>query len=161
MTNPENSAPAGAMTEAALPPAKIFSLQSLQDRLALYLKHMAPGVPVDANKGAEHQQALWSTIKYVLSKKESEFVALYAELLKTAAEHRNGAFGPKYLYRFFDIIQLSSTERRNFERMLNLIYATAVPSTRQMTLRQIDFHTTFKGFPDPQIQEKIAGFYSV
>lgn len=152
----------GVLTQAAKPTVEQQNMMALQERLARYIETMAPGKPVDEELGGQMQMSLWSTIKFVLDKSGSEFVSLYSELLRIVHEHRKGVFSPRYVFRFAGSTRLNQNERRNFERMMNLIMATCDPSSRMIALRQINMHTTLSGFAhEPKKQQRIAGFYSI
>lgn len=150
---PAPPAPVAPATEAQI------NMQSLQDRLALYVKEMQPNRPTNPEEGAQHQAALWTIIKFVLNRKGSQFVALYAQLLATVLEHRRGCFNERYVYRFHDNLRMSNADRRNFARVLNLLLTTCDPKTRQLSLRQIDLTASLRDLADNEMQQRVVGFY--
>lgn len=145
---------------AALPPEAQINLEALQRKLDLYLAEMTPGKPLEAERGMEMQLQLWKAIKDALKKEGSEFVAHYSTLLQTVHAHRRtGAFNERYVYRYFQNLRMPAAERRNFERMLNLMLTTADPSTRRLALRQINLPTTLSGFEDEGVRQRVTDYY--
>lgn len=140
-------------------PAEV-SMMGLKERLTQYITEMKPGRPIDSKHGAVMQTTLWNAIRFVLGHDGSTFVALYSELLKTIAEHRRGVFDERYVYRFFSDLRMSSPERRNFERMLNLLLCTCDPRTRHLGLKQVSLRSVLAGL-DSKVQERVAGYYQL
>lgn len=137
------------------------SLMALDERIGDYVSHMQPSKPISSEEGVRQQTALWNAIKYVLGKTEGEFVAVYARLLEHVLEHRKTVFNERYVYRFFEHLRLSPNERRNFERMVNLMLATCDPKSRRLSLRQVNLPTTLAGFADNALQQRVIGFYTI
>lgn len=152
MTTPETTTPAN--------PTQV-SLDALQQRIDAYVTAMNPATPVSTEEGVRAQTALWSIIRHVLSKTDGEFVVLYAKLLENVLTYRRTVFNERYVYRFFEHLRLSPNDRRNFERMLNLLLVTCDPKSRRLALRQVNLNTTVSGFADNNVQQRIIGFYSV
>lgn len=155
------SAPNGVMTQAAMPSVQQAALDSLRQRLNEYIAEMAPGKPVTVERGGQLQASLWAAIRFVLNKSGSDFVMLYAELLRIIAEHRRTVFHPKYVYRFMSTLPLSNPERKNFERVLNLLMMTCELSTRRYAFKQVDLKSSLAGFADHNILARVASFYEV
>lgn len=137
------------------------SLMALDERLKDYIEKMHPSTPVATDEGVRQQTALWNAFRFVLGKTDGEFVAVYARLLEHILAHRKTVFHERYVYRFFEHLRLSPTDRRNFERMLNLVLVTCDPKTRRLSLRQVNLHASLAGFADNALQQRVIGFYSV
>lgn len=148
-------------TLANLPPAAQINFQAHQERLNQYVTRMAPGVPITTQEGVNMQMLLWNTIKQMLNREGSEFVLHYSEFLRYIREHRKGAFAERYLYRFFEHLRLSATERTNFERLLNLMVITCDPAMRQLALRQVDLRSSLAGLTSDSQRQKIAAYYEL
>lgn len=161
--NTEPSAPPIAQlvtpSEPPKPTVEQINMQSLQDRIALYVEEMKPGKPVSVEHGVQQQMALWQIIRFVLARKGSEFVSLYAELLRLILAERRGVFHEKYIFRFHDALRLSQQDRRNYTRLLNLLLATCDPRTRQLALRQVSLQSAVAGIADNEVVQRIDGFY--
>lgn len=138
---------------------KSVSRAIFDDQIQRYMEGMRPGKPVNARDGAKLQKILFNTIQVALNQTGSDFSAFYGELLRLVKEHRNGLFHERYVFRFMDTVQVVPAERRNFERMLNLMLTTCDPATRAHSLKQVDLPASINGLPQAQ-QQKLTEFYS-
>lgn len=138
-----------------------ITLQLIADSLRNYTELMAPNVVANATTGKGQQLNLWKTIEKVLKLEGAEFIKGYGMLLGWVAENRKGALSERYMYRYFPELALGQADRRNFDRMLNLLTATADPATRRMGLQQVDLAATVAGFRDSAIQQRVTEFYSL
>lgn len=161
--------PVPVVLEVILPPAVIVTQVSqldmkmgiIEQNLATYASVMAINSPVTAEDGAMQQTLLYGTIKQVLGLTGSDFTNQFTRLLDFVAAHRNTMFSERYAYRFFEQVRVNQHERKNFERILNLLIATSVPGTRQMGLRQIDLQRTLEGIHNGDVQQRITEYYQV
>ena len=157
-----NTATPGVMQSAAIPGiSEMIKDDNLKTRLNAYLEAMAVGKPTTVEEGVIQQSNLWNIIKWVLGLEGADFVRCYAKLLEVVLENRRGVFSERYAYRFFDSLRMSGNDRKNFERILNLLLTTCDPRTRALSMRQIDLRTTLSGLVDPLMQQRIAGFYQI
>jgi len=134
--------------------------QMIENNLNEYIEKMKPGRAHTGNEGPTTQLKLYRTIQTVLRQQGSEFTRSFNELLKTVHEHRDGVFHERYLFRYFDAIALTGSERRNFERMLNLLLTTCNPATRSKTVKQVDLDATMEGFKNSEMHQRVIGFYT-
>jgi len=134
---------------------------NLRNRLAVYAEKMAVGLPTTVEEGSFQQVQLWNTIKWVLGLEGGDFVRCYSKLLEFVLANRRGIFSERYAYRFFENMKLPSNERKNFERIMNLLLATCDPRTRALSMRQIDMASTLGGMVDPLMQQRIVGYYQL
>lgn len=141
--------------------------QTLEDALTAYVTELAPSRPVEPVVGARYQVQLWRAIQHVLALEGSAFVKQWSALLafvdanKLTSNGRPGVFSAGYAFRYFSEVKIGASDRRNFERMLNLITITAERRTRQLALKQVDMKATLSGFNDEAIRQKLIGFYQV
>lgn len=161
MSVSQDSPTAGTMHQASTPNAKnVVLLESLTSRLEGYVQKMGPGQAViDTAEGVLQQFQLWRTIRSVLDKKDEEFTLLFSALLKFVSTHRKGAFSEKYAFRFFDDLSLTGNERRNFERMMNLLLTTCDPRSRSVTIKQVNLESTLQHIGSEEIRQRVTGFY--
>lgn len=138
-----------------------IKFQLIIDRLQDYADKMAPNKAPGAAEGKAQQLSLWKTILMVLQLEGTEFVKAYGTLLAFVNEHRNGALNERYYYRWFPELAISAADRRNFDRMLNLMVATCDPATRRLGLQQVDLVSSVAGFRDGAIQQRVTEFYSL
>jgi hypothetical protein len=144
---------------ALLPLLQRTNLAALVDRLDDYVSAMGPGMPVDPRQGGSRQAALWNLIKGVLRAKPEEFTLQYSELLAVIHRHRTTVFSERYAFRFFNELKLASTERVNFERVLNVLLATCNPQTRRVAFRQVDIKNSLRSMNDEALIERVLAYY--
>lgn len=157
---PTPAAPKSAFASAPVQATKSAAELVLVDNLDEYVKKMAPGVSHVGNEGAAQQVKLFRTIQTVLRQEGAQFTRMFSELLAVVHRHRDTVFHERYLYRYFDAMALTSQERRNFERVLNLLITTANPATRGKATKQVDIDATMTGFKNPEMHQRVVGFYS-
>ncbi len=150
-----------AQTLALLPVNQRVNLQALVDRLHDYVTAMGPAVPVDPRQGGTHQAALWSAIRGVLRSSPEEFTLQFSELLLVIHRNRTTVFSERYVFRFFSELKLPSTDRLNFERVLNVLLATCNPQSRRMAYRQVDVKNAFRGLNDEALIERVLAYYQM
>ncbi len=131
----------------------------VSDGIDEYLAMMKPGRSHSGNEGVVAQTKFFRLIQLVLRQEGSLFYKLFGELLTAVKENRKGAFSERYLFRYFEQITLPINDRKNFERMLNLLITTCEPSTRAHALKQVDLQGTMEGFKDHEMEQRVEGFY--
>ena len=147
-------------TNAMLPPEAQTLLSAVKDRLAEYVDKMAPARPISKGDGAFQQTQLWrGVIKFLLGLEDQTFQVGWAYFLSVVLEHRNGCFGPAYVNRFREGLQLTIEERRNYERLLHLAYVTADPTARVLSMKQIDMNQILARLPSETLRQKLIAFY--
>lgn len=125
-----------------------------------YMNDMAPGIKMTQADGAKHQESLWNLIKNVVNLEPEEFKKAWAVLLAFFNNYADGVFNDRYVFRFFEVVNLDPASIAGFQNILNLIKLTAEPSTRTASLKQVDLEkTTNKGFTE-KAKQNIMSFYS-
>jgi hypothetical protein len=132
----------------------------IEENLLEYLEKMAPGRSHNGNAGELLQLKFYRTIQTILRLEGSEFTKTFSKLLLLINEHRQGVFHERYVFRYFDGINLTNPERRNFERIVNLIITTCNPKTRKQTMRQVDIDATMQGFKNGAMHQRVMEFYT-
>jgi len=132
----------------------------VEDSLSRYIDQMQPGQMHEKENGAKIQIQLFRTIQTILRSKGPSFNQLYSHLLETVRNNKDGVFNTRYLWRYFDSLPLSDTEKKNFERILNLIVITSDNENRQNTLKEININFTLDGFNDSDITQRITSYYN-
>ncbi|MCO6704931.1 hypothetical protein [Streptomyces sp. CHB9.2] len=138
-----------------------LTLTILANQLAEYAKTMHPSQPMTATIGKTQQTILWRTIDAILKLEGAEFIKGYTMLLAFVNENRDGALNERYIYRYFADLTMPNNDRKNFNRILNLLSATADPATRRLGLEQADLAASLAGFRDGAIQQRVTEFYSL
>ena len=144
-----------------LPVNTRVNLLAMIERLENYISKMAPGVAVDPRSGGQLQMVLWTNIRQILKQPPEIFTPMYTELLQRFHLHRNGCFSKRYVFRFMEHTTLKGNDRRNFERVVNLLQMTAAPKSRNLVARQMDLGRILKDFPDPSVIEKLSFYYAI
>jgi hypothetical protein len=125
-----------------------------------YISDMAPGIKMTQVDGAKHQEYLWNLIKNVVNLDPEEFKKAWTVLLAFFNNYADGVFNDRYVFRFFEVVNLDPASIAGFQNILNLIKLTAEPSTRAASLKQVDLEkTTNKGFTE-KAKQNIMSFYS-
>lgn len=138
-----------------------IQFQLIIDRLQDYATTMAPNAAVSAANGKAQQLNLWRVIQQVLKLEGSDFIKGYTLLLDFVAKHRNAHFSDRYIYRFFGDMAVSAIDRKNFNRLLNLMVATCDRATRRLGLEQVDLIRTLSEIRDSAVQQRITEFYQI
>lgn len=134
--------------------------KSLVVALENYIRDMAPGIPMDSDKGARFQHTLWKSISYIAEQiPVEEFKKCWSLLLAFFHEYRKGVFHERYVFRFSEFWIWSEDELNAFQRVLNLIKLTTDSTTRNTELRHVDIDRTLSvGFSD-EARQRIVNFY--
>jgi hypothetical protein len=132
----------------------------LEENLNEYLEKMTPGRAHHGNEGELLQLKLYRTIQTILRLEGSEFTTAFGWLLSVVNSNRQGVFNERYIYRYFDAINLTNPERRNFERVINMLITTCNPATRTLSLKQVDIDATMQGFKSPLMHQRVTAFYT-
>lgn len=145
----------------SLPPTAHINFEAHKQRLENYVKTMAPGKPISKEECINQQMALWNSIKTMLNCEGNEFVLFYSHMLQIIKENRKGAFSERYLYRAMEFVRLTSEDRTNFMRLLNLMLTTCDPMMRQLAMRQVDLRTSLAGLRSESQRQKIMAYYTL
>lgn len=147
--------------EAAKRAREGLSLKVLQDSIDTYVKKMSPGVPHVGDEGSKQQAALYRIIQNVFNLQGKDFIDGMNVILETVKEHRKAAFNERYVFRYMNEVKLTATERKNFERVVNLFLVTCDKTDRKQNLKQVDLSYTVEGYSDPSLIQKLTEFYSM
>jgi len=131
----------------------------VEENLTEYVNKMTPGYSHAQGEGARLQSKLWQTIQTVLRTDGPQFTKLFSLLLKTVYKNRDTVFNEYNIYRYFETVNIPGNERRNFERIINLLLVTNNPALRAESLKQVDLDATLQGFNNTEIHQKVVGFY--
>lgn len=142
---------------ASLSPAA----QSPLLRIFEYTQLMKPGMINTPAEGVRNQVNLYRSILTVINSLGEEFDAAYNVLLRIAYQFETAAFGELYIFRFMDQLTLSAEGRKGFARILNLIKATAEPSSRAAVVRQINMDATLQYDVSEIGKQNIYNYYKL
>lgn len=127
-----------------------------------YMREMAPGIPMDNDKGARFQHTLWKTIYQVVENVPvDEFRKCWNIILSyfNNYKERKSVFNERYVFRFSEYWVWPEDELSAFQRTLNILILTANPETRNQELRHVDLDRSLElGYSD-EGRQRIINFY--
>lgn len=124
-----------------------------------YAESMRPGRAHAGKEGVIIQTKFYRTIQAIMRVEGSKFNLIYGALLSFVKENKDTLFSQRYAYRYFDMLEMAMSDRKNYERMMNLIISTCDPTTRSQAIKQIDLTATLSGFKNEEVHQKVLGFY--
>jgi hypothetical protein len=135
-------------------------LKAVQDRLEIYVEKMAPAKTLSQAEGNFQQTQLWrGVIQFLFNQDTETFVVGWGYFLSVVLQHRDACFSPAYINRFRESVQISIEDRRNLERLLHLAYVTADPSSRVLSMKQINMNQILARLPSETMRQKLLEFY--
>lgn len=126
-----------------------------------YLEEMKPGKPIDPVKGGRLQVTLFKTIQAMINTEPLDFEKVFALFLGLyeVFSKENGAFHPRYINRFHEVMNLDAEERRAFSLWHAAFLKLANPNGRQQAVKMIDLNKVFhEGLDEGGIQ-RITSFF--
>jgi len=142
------------------PMGKLTTDVLVRSELETYLKEMAPGKAVSADRVVELQLRLWRVIKRVLSSNGSDFSASFGYMLQVFAENDTKHFHVDRIMRGFNRIgaRLPAREFNAFRNMLDTMKLLGNPATRKITLTQTDLPYALRHLGDEE-QGKVRAYF--
>ena len=135
---PETTTPAAAViTETAVVEKRSIIFQIAVADLDNYVKNMARNVPQTSSSGAMYQVGLYRTFQKFLSLEAAEFKAGMDTLLGVIYANRDDVFNDSNPFRFNESTTLRDTDRKLFNRLLNLFIVAAAPATRKAVVERL------------------------
>jgi hypothetical protein len=113
--------------------------QMILNTIDEYAQKMKPGRLVTQAEGMRQQVSLCNAIFAAINTRDTDFKPLLTDILAVLHRERDAAFRETHLFRYWDSVPLSKSQRRGFEKIITLLKTLADPKTRQTALRQVDF----------------------
>lgn len=164
-TTVKTEAPVEAASNLSILKAKIAesgsdAAKKLVATLESYIGAMRPGLPVTAEKGNQQQQALWFAIRNTVeNSKPEDFRQLWFIILSYFHHHKNGALGPRHLFRFAESWNRSLEDLKGFQKILNIIRLTADPEERESGLKQVDIASNLQDGFTEEGRSRVVQYY--
>lgn len=152
---PEETVEEAVVQEETRTPREIM----VQDGLDAYINGMKPGRSHQPNEGVTLQTQFYRLIQNIMRMDGQDFVKFWGELLAAVNENIDGVFSERYVYRYVNMMTIPPNDRKNFERIINLLITTANPATRKAAYKQVDLEATLVGFGSAEIHQRVAAFY--
>lgn len=136
------------------------SVKVVLSTLEEYVAKMRPGHMVGDREGAIQQQRLYRTLKTAMALPDvKDFRAAMDAIMETIAQHRNGCFGEYHVYRFVENVQLSSDDRKEFERLMHLLITLAPAGDRAAILNeQLDLNVILVNVKQEEVKQRFLAY---
>lgn len=136
------------------------SVKVVLSTLEEYVTKMRPGHMVGERDGAVQQQRLYRTLKTAMALPDvKDFRAAMDAIMETIAQHRNGCFGEYHVYRFVENVQLSSDDRKEFERLMHLLITLAPAGDRAAILNaQLDLNVILVNVKQEEVKQRFLAY---
>lgn len=136
------------------------SVKVVLSTLEEYVTKMRPGHMVGDREGAIQQQRLYRTLKTAMALPDvKDFRAAMDAIMETIAQHRNGCFGEYHVYRFVENVQLSSDDRKEFERLMHLLITLAPAGDRAAILNaQLDLNVILVNVKQEEVKQRFLAY---
>lgn len=142
----------GDVSAADLPKAIIDSVAAKVSNMAKihlysladYMENMKPRRPVSVADGSRHQVTLYRTLISIINGSEEDFNIAFSTTLRLFAEYSKGVFAESHVFRYFESMSLSDSDRKAFMRLLNLLKIVAPVKGREQALKLVDLVKTLE-----------------
>lgn len=133
----------------------LFTLQS-------YMQDMKPGKPLDPTVGATHQANLFRALQQAINTvPDQDFDVVFPVILELFNREAKGVFQEEYVFRFLDVVKLSSDERASFQKVLNMLKLMADPRGRQIAKKQLNFSKGFGPSISEDGRQRVLNYFNI
>jgi hypothetical protein len=134
--------------------------QHIVDTLNRYINEMAPGKQITEDKARTLQNTLWKTITSIVNTEEN-FTKNFKTLIMFFREHRDGALGDRYTFRFSENNTVMSKDQlASFQKMLALLSVAAGLNNQKEVHKFIKLDAVLdKAFND-EARQRVIGYFS-
>lgn len=131
-------------------------------QLASYVEAMKPKKPVTTQAQARNQLTLYTCVMSLINKSGRDFECAFTALIKFFNAHRDGALGPRFIFRAPEESLLTAPRRDANERVMNLLM-TLAPSNGNLAqvkqaLKQVDLKRSLAVEVEDQARERVIAF---
>lgn len=143
-----------------VPMGKLTTDVLVRSEMETYLKEMAPGKAVSADRVVELQLRLWRVIKRVLGSNGADFSSSFGYMLQVFAENDTKHFHVDRIMRGFNRIgaRMPAREFNAFRNMLDTMKLLGNPATRKITLTQTDLPYALRHLGEEE-QGKVRAYF--
>jgi hypothetical protein len=131
------------------------------EQIEVYMTEMAPKKPQDVKSISRWQVLLYRTLTSIINKCDTDFFLVWRAVLAAFHAQKNAVFHETAVFRGMQHIVLPPDDVKGFQRLLNLIKATAEPAARTAAIKQIDFSRTLEFGVTEVGRSKLLNFYNV
>lgn len=157
-----NTSPA-RVVEVPMPKPNQSMIPALKAQMGQYLEMMDVTRQVSEATTAQAQGHMWSILNLMFSRPANEFTELWGTFLEIIHSRLSKEFAATHIFRGVPKATAfgSSENRKNFVRLMTLARDTADPTTRALKMRHIRLQHVLRGFPNPEVLNRLAEFYRV
>ncbi len=130
-------------------------------RLMDYIETMNPKRPMDEKTGARAQAMLFKVLQNTINREDVHFRQIFSAILALFEVEPTGVFKEVNLFRFMDQVELSQTDRKAFERILNLIKVMGPKKSRAQAIKQVSFENSLRYGLTEQGRQRVLDFFNV
>lgn len=131
------------------------------EQIEVYMTEMAPKKPQDIKSISRWQVMLYRTLTSIINKCDSDFFLVWRAVLAAFHAQKDAVFHETAVFRGMQHIVLPPDDVKGFQRLLNLIKATAEPAARTAAIKQIDFGRSLEFGVTEAGRSKLLNFYNV
>jgi len=131
-------------------------------QLASYVDAMKPKKPVTTQTQARNQLTLYTCVMSLINKSGRDFEPAFTALIKFFNAHRDGALGPRFIFRAPEESLLTAPRRDANERVMNLLMTLAPTNGNfgqiKQALKQVDLKRSLAVEVEDQARERVIAF---
>jgi hypothetical protein len=132
----------------------------LRNRMDTYVEVMAVNRATELSTIITQQRTFISAIDHLLRLRGTEFSDGMKLMINIIKEHRKTVFGELAIFRGFEKIQLSVSQRNLYVSLINLLTTTADINDRKTIHKQINMEQLFANMKDGDAVQLLEEFYS-
>ena len=130
-------------------------------RIMDYIAAMHPKRPMDEKSGARAQAMLYKVLQNTINREDEHFRAIFSAILMLFEVEPTGVFKEVNLFRFMDQVELTQSDRKAFERILNLIKVMGPKEGRAQAVKQVSFDNSLRFGLTEQGRQRVLDFFNV
>lgn len=131
------------------------------EQIEAYIAEMAPKKPQTAASISRWQVLLYRTLTSIINKCDADFYLVWRAVLAAFHSQKDGVFHESAVFRGMEHVVLPVNDQKGFQRILNIIKATAEPASRNAAIKQIDFSRSLEFGVTEAGRSKLLNFYNV
>lgn len=132
-------------------------LKTLKHSLDNYVSIMGPRAEMKGDVGSAQQYNFWMAIRKAINQTDNqEFRKQWFLLIAYFKQHKDTAFALHRVFRFSEYWNRSTDELKQFQRILNILYASANPEPNRSVDKEVNLDNSMaEGFSETARQNVI------
>lgn len=125
-----------------------------------YVENMSPKAVVREKDGCMYQINFFRTLQHYINFGGSGFRQFFITLLAIVNELKaDNVFNERYALRFLPNMAMGHEDRQAFQSLYHILVTTSNPSTRFMSIKQIDMNHALKHGYTAEGRQRLLNFY--